>query len=284
MEVHPSEGIRKFSEAEVAKWRQQVLEGRGCKNETPIEFHEQILYASGIATCVSLIAIGTTWLVTHWASVRPGWSLSLSLIAAGVYLADLFSGILHWAFDTWFDEKAPFLRMVVPVREHHIHPQRILKLTFYENIGIASWQGVVLTGPGLVLLSLIRSPSVVQFSGMMVLIVATAGLLVMFVLHQQAHNFRAARWIRILRAMRLILDPHKHLSDHHRGRHDQDYCLINGWVDKTLGRAGFWRALEWLVSALTGSIPRRDDELWLRQFNRGRKAQSSRREVNRGAS
>jgi hypothetical protein len=107
---------------------------------------------------------------------------------------------------------------------------------------------------------------------MMVSIVTTTGLLLMFVLHQQAHNFRVPQWVRFLRRARLILDPRRHLSDHHHGNHDQDYCLINGWVDKTLGKAGFWRALEWLVSALTGSIPRRDDKVWLLQFNRRRKA------------
>ena len=271
MKIRSHEGIRELSEAQVAEWRQRMLDDRGGKNKTPIQFREHVFYLSGIATYLSLVVAGATWIVNRWASIHPRWYLPFLLSLVGIYLADLFSGALHWAFDTWFDDDTPFVRLVVPVREHHIYPQRILKLTFYENIGIASWQGVVLIGPGiLVLLTLVPSPSLVQYSFMMVSIVAITGLLLMFVLHQQAHNFRAPQWVRVLRRTRLILDPRKHLSGHHRGSHDQDYCLVNGWVDKTLGKAGFWRGLEWLVSALTGSIPRRDDEIWLQQFNRRR--------------
>ena len=108
---------------------------------------------------------------------------------------------------------------------------------------------------------------------MMVSLVTSIGLLLMFVLHQQAHRFGAPRWVQILRLLRLILNPRRHLTGHHRGNHDQDYCLVNGWVDNTIGKIGFWRALERLVSTLTGAVPRRDDELWLQQFNRGPKIQ-----------
>lgn len=270
MEIPQDQGPRKLPEAQVAEWRQRLLESRRYKNKTPIRLYEHVLYVSGIITSFSLLAAGAMWLAGHWTSLHPDWYLPFLLALAGIYLADLFSGLLHWTFDTWFDENTPFLRMVIPVREHHIFPQRILKVTFYENIGIASWQSAVLTGPGiLILFLLVSSPSIVHFSVMIVLMVATTGLLLMFVLHQQAHNFTAPHWVRILRRTRLILEPRKHLSGHHHGSHDQDYCLINGWVDKTLGKVGFWRVLEWLVCALTGSIPRRDDEVWLLQFHRG---------------
>lgn len=269
MQIPPNQSPGKLSEAQVADWRQRMLEMRGCPDKTPLRLSERVLYVSGIITSLSLLAAGAMWLAGHWASLHPDCYLLFLMVLAGIYLADLFSGLLHWAFDTWFDENTPFLRMVIPVREHHIYPQRILKVTFYENIGIASWQSAVLTGPGILLLFSVSSPSIVHFCVMIVLTVAATGLLLMFVLHQQAHNFAAPPWVRILRRTRLILEPRKHLSGHHHGSHDQDYCLINGWVDKTLGRAGFWRALESLIHALTGSIPRRDDRVWLLQFHRG---------------
>lgn len=276
MDISPSGGVQKRSEPQVIEWRHQVLEERRRENKTPIQLRENVLYISGMITWLSLVLTGAAWLARHWSSFQPPWYIILLSSLAGIYLADLFSGLLHWAFDTWFDENTPFLRMVIPVREHHIYPQRILNLTFYENIGIASWQGVVLTGPGILVLTLaVSSPSFFHFCMMTASIVTTTGLLLMFVLHQQAHNFRAPQWVRILRRTRLILDPRKHISGHHHGSHDRDYCLINGWVDKTLGKIGFWRSLEWLVSTLTGSVPRRDDEVWLLQFNRRHKGVSN---------
>lgn len=39
-----------------------------------------------------------------------------------------------------------------------------------------------------------------------------------------------------------------HYSRHHLGNHDRNYCLINGWADRSLGRLGLFRGLEWVIA------------------------------------
>jgi hypothetical protein len=61
-------------------------------------------------------------------------------VAFGIFVADFISGLLHWAFDTWFDERiAPLRRMVLLVREHHLRPARALKYRFRHDAGTLSW-------------------------------------------------------------------------------------------------------------------------------------------------
>jgi hypothetical protein len=33
---------------------------------------------------------------------------------------------------------------------------------------------------------------------------------------------------------------------------DHNYCLINGWADRTLGRLGLFRGLEWVIAEPEG--------------------------------
>jgi Lipid desaturase domain len=90
-------------------------------------------------------------------------------------------------------------------------------------------------------------------------------LVTMLSFHKIGHRARQPRWILFLQKLRLPISAAHH-SRHHGGNHDFNYCLINGWADDTLGRAGFFRALEWLIARTTGAQPRRNDHEWLRRF------------------
>ena len=85
--------------------------------------------------------------------------------------------------------------------------------------------------------------------------------------HKFGHRMRRGRTVRVLQRAGLLLSPEFHLR-HHSGAHDQNYCLITGAADRTLGRLGLFRGLERVITAVTGAQPSADDLEWCRRYGR----------------
>src|SRR5476649_236730 len=73
----------------------------------------------------------------------PAWFIPLAVLA-GWLLADLFSGLVHWALDTFGSVRTPVLgpAFIRPFREHHADPLAMTGHDFVEVNG-ASCLGCV---------------------------------------------------------------------------------------------------------------------------------------------
>ena len=65
-------------------------------------------------------------------------------------------------------------------------------------------------------------------------------LVTMLEFHKCGHRARQPRWVRLLQKSGLLLSVTT-TSGTTSGNHDYNYCLINGWADRTLGRLGLFR-------------------------------------------
>jgi len=243
----------------------------------PVDYFEVAPYSRGdlvfhvtggaLATIVTLTALVV--LVATWGSRQPPILVLTAAVLAGVYLADLVSGLLHWAFDTWFDESMTFIRrMVIMVREHHVYPQRIFQFSVLHDAGTLSWIASILTVGPVAWAVFFAAPGSVWASAVATAVVVFNVLLIfMLEFHKCGHRREAATWVRWLQRSGLLLSSRHHMR-HHSGNHDFNYCLINGWADLTLGRLGLFRGLERLIYRFTGAVPQRNDHEWLRRFGR----------------
>lgn len=220
----------------------------------------------GAALNGAVLLAGLVWMIATWTTASPFWPAVALAILAGLYAADLGSGLLHWAFDTWFNENITFLRrMVLQVREHHVYPNRIFHISFLHDAGTLSWIALIVTGP-LVLWTLLSGGLIASYA-VLAAVVFNVLLVTMLAFHKCGHRARQPFWIRLLQKSGLLLSVNHH-SQHHQGNHDFNYCLINGWADRTLGRLGLFRGLEWMIARWSGAQPQLNDHEWLRRFGR----------------
>lgn len=230
---------------------------------TPGEVRFHII---GAALNGAVLLAGLVWMIATWTTASPSWLAVALAVLAGIYAADLGSGLLHWAFDTWFNENITFLRrMVLQVREHHVYPNRIFHISFLHDAGTLSWIALIATGP-FVLWALLSGGLIASYA-ILAAVVFNALLVTMLAFHKCGHRARQPFWIRWLQKSGLLLSVNHH-SQHHQGNHDFNYCLINGWADRTLGRLGLFRGLEWMIARWSGAQPQLNDHEWLRRFGR----------------
>jgi ubiquitin-conjugating enzyme E2 variant len=235
----------------------------------PFSATDIAIHVTGALLNLAGLVPALVWLGAHLSLLREGWPWALAALAVGTYVADFVTGFLHWAFDTWFSDDWPSIRrMVLLVREHHIHPERIFRYGFWHDGGMLSWFAFLVSTPVFAWV-LLRAAAPQPLHAALVLGAAAASLEIVFMLefHKCGHRLRRPALVRGLQRAHLLLSPTHHLR-HHSGRHDRNYCLITGAFDRTAGRLGAWRLLERVVSRLTGWVPREDDRVWLERYGR----------------
>ena len=191
-------------------------------------------------------AIYAGWLAGRLFEAASGALDLLTLLASGVVgwlLADLLSGLVHWAGDTLGSERTPVLgpSFIAPFREHHDDPQAMVAHGTVELVGSTAL---------LALPSLVPVTHLVAFEGQGALRLALGGVLLATLLgvvvtnlvHRWAHMDRPPAVAALLQRAGLILTPARH-ERHHTAPFDGWFCISSGLLDGLLMRIGLWERL-----------------------------------------
>lgn len=200
------------------------------------------------------------WLASRLATAEASaWFLWPLAAFAGMIIADFISGFVHWMFDTWGSVDTPVVGQLAirTFRHHHVDPKAMTKHDFIETNGHNWALTVIYTGLGFAFVDPRETEIVDLFVGHTFL-VGTAFVMVTSQFHKWAHETTVPRTVRWLQRVGLALHPDHHQA-HHTAPYDQHYCVTSGWMNGPLKAIGFFRGLEWLVTQVTGALPRRDD-------------------------
>ena len=191
-------------------------------------------------------AIYAGWLAGRLFEAASGALDLLALLASGVVgwlLADLLSGLVHWAGDTLGSEHTPVLgpSFIAPFREHHDDPQAMVAHGTVELVGSTAL---------LALPSLVPVTHLVAFEGQGplrlalggVLLATLLGVVVTNLVHRWAHMDRPPAVAALLQRAGLILTPARH-ERHHTAPFDGWFCISSGLLDGLLMRIGLWERL-----------------------------------------
>jgi len=186
----------------------------------------------------------------------------------GILTADFFSGLVHWAADTWGSVDIPIFgkAFIRPFREHHIDPTAITRHDFVETNG----DNFAVVAPFLAYMAYKFHTYSAEDVSAMYTWEMYVFLLAIFValtnqIHKWSHTYFGLPWyISILQDSNLIL-PKKHHRIHHVAPHETYFCITTGWLNYPLEALGFWPAVEGLITKLTGHLPRADDMAWAKK-------------------
>jgi len=179
----------------------------------------------------------------HWAAI-------VASVPLGYVLADLVSGLVHWAGDTLGDEQTPLLGagFIRPFRFHHVDPIDITRHDFVETNG----NNCVVTLPVLGVAWWIQA--VAPREAVTALAVGTVTFVCVFSMatnqiHKWSHEPAPPPLVRVAQRLWLVLPPAHH-DVHHTPPHDTYYCITTGWLNAPLARLRFWRLIEALARRL----------------------------------
>ncbi|CAH2077821.1 unnamed protein product [Thlaspi arvense] len=189
------------------------------------------------------VAAGCTSVFVSFAkSIKGGFGSHLWLEPAlsgfaGYILADLGSGVYHWAIDNYGDESTPLLgNQIEAAQGHHKWPW-IITIRQFANNSHALARGIALTVLPLVLA--FNDPVVHGF-------VSTFAFCVLFCqqFHAWAHGSKSklTRLVVALQDMGILLSRTQHVN-HHRPPCNS-YCIVSGAWNKVLDESKFFEALE----------------------------------------
>jgi len=215
---------------------------------------------------------GSSWLIMRYDGSALTWYQLVAIVVVGLFLLDWFSGLVHWTYDTWFDERIPgFQRSVSIAREHHVLPYHIVGYGLRDQMSYSSWPAFVFVAPIGAAMSIWAPQTQATYIVVSVCTLVCSGMLFGSHCHLLGHEPAKSRLIRLLQRSHFLISPAYHRL-HHDRNHDTRYAVVNGWSNAICDRIGFWRGLERLIQALTAAQPRRSDKEWMSRFVRHKQA------------
>ena len=195
-----------------------------------------------------------------WSFITDHPLVSLVISFLGYVAADFTSGLVHWIGDTWGNPSLPIVGQyfIRPFREHHVDQTAITRHDFTETNGANCLATMVVLLPTVVLLYGSSSPTILGFH--VFAFAMTMGVFGTNQFHKWSHlpAERRPAVIRWLQSSGLILGVQHH-AKHHAAPHDTYYCITVGWLNPVLAKVKFFQGVEWMITKLTGFIPRKND-------------------------
>ena len=204
---------------------------------------------------LDVVWLGSCAVAMGWALARIGglppvlyWPGIIVAALLGMAAADLGTGLVHWAGDTFGDEDSPLLGpyLISGFREHHVDPMRIVSHGFVEVSGA---NALAITPLALPIAALAPDVAASPWAAAGVAFLSAGALTALLSnqLHRWAHMAKRPRLVVWLQRHRLILSRERH-ARHHRGAHDRAFCVANGWMNPLLDA--------WLDSGAAGDRDR----------------------------
>lgn len=218
--------------------------------------------AVGLAALAAAPVLVVVHAVRLHASGDTSWVALVVVAAFALVCADFLTGLVHWSADTWGSEAWPVIgpRLLRPFRLHHINPDDLLRRDFIDCNGDVA----VLASLALALTFLVPLDPATGRLAALFLVALAVWVLPTNQVHQWAHHPDPGDVIRWAQDRGLMLDHARH-AVHHVAPFDTQYCILTGWCNRPLAAAGFFPALERGVAALTGLVPRGDEQSVVRQ-------------------
>ena len=177
--------------------------------------------------------------VTYRGGLEATFLVFIPALLLAHYLADLLSGLIHWACDSFGCPSTRFWgpALIGPFRRHHDAPRDITKITLSENLGSSAIAGLAaLLLLGRELLSWDPLTPMATF-GMLLFILFIQLSVLSNLFHRWAHLSEEDKnqAIGFLQDHNLVIQPEQHWR-HHKQDFRVNYCISNGWANQVTNR------------------------------------------------
>ncbi len=192
----------------------------------------QRLLELGSIAAFALLAGWSAWRLVAAAEAQ---AFLVVLVAAPLswLAADLLSGLLHWALDSFGSAGTPIVggALIRPFREHHADPEAMTRHDFVETHGASCLAAL----PFLAAAAVTPLASLPWILAQAVLLCVSLGALFTNQCHKWAHMDEAATpaAVRWAQRRRLVL-PREHHRLHHTPPFDSHFCMSCGWLNAPL--------------------------------------------------